>query len=74
MTSRAVRVLWNLASPAIVSDSRPLLLQARELQAVELHAGDGGEHAHEPLLDDLEAGQRLAELGCAAGCSCSAAS
>ena len=37
-------------------------LQARDLHAVELHAGHLGEHLHEPVLDDLERAQRLAEL------------
>jgi hypothetical protein len=30
--------------------------------AVELHAGDLGEHAHEPVLDNLKGAQRRAEL------------
>src|SRR4051812_29375088 len=38
------------------------LLEARDLHAVELHAGHLGEHLHEPVLDDLEADERLAEL------------
>jgi hypothetical protein len=37
-------------------------LQARDLHAVELHARDLGEHLHEPVLDELEGHQRLAEL------------
>ena len=39
-----------------------VVLEAGELHAVELHAGHLGEHLDEPVLDDLEAGQRLAEL------------
>src|SRR3954471_24799088 len=39
-----------------------VLLQSRELHAVELHPGDLGEHLDEAVLDDLEAAQRLAEL------------
>src|SRR3954468_10033420 len=40
----------------------PPLLEAGELNAVELHRGDVGEHPREPLLHDLEAGQRLCVL------------
>src|SRR3984885_2318271 len=36
--------------------------QAADLQAVQLHRGEVGQHLHQPLLDDLKAGQRLAEL------------
>ncbi len=41
--------------------------QPTDLHAVELHRGDLGEHLHEPVLDDLEAAQRPAELLAALG-------
>ena len=36
--------------------------QAADLQAVQLHRGQVRQHRYQPLLDDLEADQRLAEL------------
>ena len=39
-----------------------LLDEAAQPQAVELHRADLGEHLHQPVLHDLEADQRLAEL------------
>jgi hypothetical protein len=36
--------------------------QAADLQAVQLHRGQVRQHRYQPLPDDLEAGQRLAEL------------
>ena len=62
MTCRALRVLLSFASPAIVSLSRPASASRAELQAVELHPGHLREHLHQPVLDDLEAAQRPAEL------------
>src|SRR3954466_11424037 len=38
------------------------LREPADLHAVKLHAGDLSEHMHEPLLHDLEGGERLAEL------------
>ena len=40
----------------------PGLLQACELHAVQLHAGDLREHADEALLDELKAAEGLGEL------------
>src|SRR6478735_8720358 len=44
-----------------------LLLQPGQLQAVQLHGAHLGEHPDQPLLDDLEPDQRLAELGALPG-------
>src|SRR6188472_983984 len=62
ITWRALRVLLSLARPAIVSVSRPLSSRRGKLHAEELHAGHFGGHLDEPVLDDLEAAERLAEL------------
>ena len=44
-----------------------LLLEPADPQAVQLHRGDLGEHLHQLVLDELEAHQRLAELGALLG-------
>ena len=62
MTWRALRVLLSLARPAMVSVSRPLVFEAGELHAVQLHAGDLGQHLDQAVLDDLERAQGPAEL------------
>jgi len=38
-----------------------------DLEAVQLHRGDVGEELDQPFLDDLETGERLAELLAALG-------
>ena len=52
----------SFASPAIVSVSCPASSRRASCMQYSCMAGDLGEHLHEPVLDDLERHQRLAEL------------
>jgi len=52
----------HLGQPGHSGGQPARLGQAADLQAVQLHRGEVRQHRHQPLLDDLEASQRLAEL------------
>ena len=52
----------HLGQPGHGGSQPACLGQPADLQAVQLHRGEIRQHRHQPLLDDLEASQRLAEL------------
>jgi hypothetical protein len=56
----------ELGERGVLEADAALGLQLGEAQADQLHAGDVGHHARELVLDELEAGERPAELLAAA--------